>query len=618
MSGILITTLVVFISVGSGSLLMRRFDLTFLERVAYGGALGLGVLAYAVFALGLLHLLGRWLWLPVVVMGVFALFGWRALLKDFRFACPILHKRDYLTPLFRGFIAALLLLSLVMVWLPPDANDWDGVAYHLAAPKIHLRNGGIEPIPFIHQSNFPALLDMLFMWGLWAKGESCAKAFHWWMWVLTLLAAGAFAVRAGGRGEWTALMLAATPVALWQAGVAYIDLSTTLYVACAAFVLHRAASGKDARLLWLAGGLMGFALGTKYTALMNWGLLGLMGLVWFARMRRWSGVRTLVMAGMVALVIGSPWYIKNYFYTGNPVYPFAYELFGGRNWSQANADAYRGDQLKFGLGREPYQLLLLPWNMTAHPGVFADPLAVPVDGKYYYLGVSGAAYLAGLFVPVATGLPVGVGWLGGFALFNTLGWFYLMQQVRYLLPIYPLLAVMATARLDSGVRWLRTLFGTLLILQGAYCLWLFGQVYLPRVSEALHDREAYLRARIQPYAALEYLNQHTPPDAKIITYDEPRCFYLDREYIWGDPGHHRLIPYEQLNSASHLRATLSGMGFTHVLINRRFWPAEPSEAWRLQIEQAIREGMLELVFSAKGEEVYRIDPGEISKEGVID
>lgn len=595
---------------GSGSLFLRRFSLSFVERFAYGGALGLGVLAYLVFALGLLHLLGTWLLLPVGLMAVPALIGWRILLQEFHFACPLLHRRDYLTPLFRALTAALLLLSLVMVWLPPDANDWDGMAYHLAVPKIHLRHGGIEFIPFIHQSNFPALLDMLFLWGLWANGEGCAKAFHWWMWVFTLLGTGAFVARLGGRGEWAALMLAATPVAIWQAGAAYIDLSTTLYVAFAVFVLYRAASERDNRWLWLTGGLMGFALGTKYTALMNWGVLGLVGLAWFARMRWAAGVRTLITAGILALLIGSSWYVKNYITTGNPVYPFAYEIFGGRNWSQTNADAYRGDQLRFGLGREPYQLLLLPWNITAHPEAFADPLAVPINGHYYLLGTSGAAYLAGLFLPAATGLPAGTGWLGGFALATTLGWFYLMQQVRYLLPIYPLLAVLATARLDSRVRWLQVLFGSLLVLQSIYCIWLFGQAYLPRIPEALRDREAYLRAKIQPYAAIEYLNNNTPLDAKIITYDEPRCFYLNRDYIWGDPGHHRLILYERLNSADEFVKTLLQMGFTHVLINRRFWPSESTETWRLLIEQAIREGMLEQVFSAKGEEVYWIRSGD--------
>jgi hypothetical protein len=608
--GLLITFLVVLAAAGSGSVLLRRFDLVPLERFVYGGALGLGLLSYTVFVLGLLHLLGYWLLLPVVLMAITAIRGWRILLQDFHFACPILHKRDYLTPLLRMLIAALLLISLVMVWLPPDANDWDGIAYHLAAPKIHLRNGGIGYIPFIHQSNFPALLDTLYMWGLWANGEACAKAFHWWMWLLTLLGTSAFVARLGGRGEWAMLMLAATPVAIWQAGVAYIDLSTTLYVALSVFALYRCAQDKNTRWLLLAGVMMGFALGTKYTALLNWGVLGLVGLAQLIRMRWWVGVRTLVIAGILALAIGSPWYIKNFLYTGNPVYPFAYEIFGGRNWSQANADAYRGDQLKFGLGREPYQLLLLPWNMTTHPQAFVDPLAVPIGERYYLLGTSGAAYLAGLYMPVASGLPPGIGWLAGFALLNTVGWFYLMQQVRYLLPIFPLLAVFAVCRLHLQPLWLRTSFLGLLIAQSLYCLWLFGTVYVGRVPEALQDRAAYLRARIQPYTALEFLNQNTPPGAKVITYDEPRCFYLDRDYIWGDPGHHRLIPYERFQNASQLMEGLKRMGFTHVLINRRFWPAQPQESWRIQIEQAIQEGMLQLIFSAKGEEVYAISKTE--------
>ena len=72
-----------------------------------------------------------------------------------------------------------------------------------------------------------------------------------------------------------------------------------------------------------AGAMMGFALGIKYLA-----LLPLVFLAGLALMRKLPLRGTLAFV-MVAVVIGSPWYIKNVVWMRNPVYPFAYSIFPG-------------------------------------------------------------------------------------------------------------------------------------------------------------------------------------------------------------------------------------------------------------------------------------------------
>lgn len=184
---------------------------------------------------------------------------------------------------------------------------------------------------------------------------------------------GLFAA-AGRVGRVGRALVLGAPAFLWQMFSAYADLATALYASLGVFALAYAMQEGSRRWLWASGVLMGFALATKYTALLTAGLWGVVGLVWLLRAGQSELTPTLVGAGLLAGVIGAPWYLRNYLWTGNPVYPFAYEIFGGKNWSQAQADAYRNDQLKFGLGREPAQLLLAPWNLSASPAPFADPI----------------------------------------------------------------------------------------------------------------------------------------------------------------------------------------------------------------------------------------------------
>jgi 4-amino-4-deoxy-L-arabinose transferase-like glycosyltransferase len=422
------------------------------------------------------------------------------------------------------------------VRLPPDGNEWDALAYHLAFPKLYLQAGRMAEIPFMHQSYFPPLQDMLYLWGLSVAGESAAKVTHWAVGMLTVLGAAGFLQRRGVSGAWGAVLILGAPAFLWQMFSAYADLATALYASLGMFALAYAVQEGSRRWLWLSGALMGFALATKYTALLTAGLWGLVGLVWLIRAGRAKLIPTLVGAGLLAGAIGAPWYIRNAVWTGNPVYPFAYEIFGGKNWSQAQADAYRNDQLKFGLGREPAQLLLAPWNLTANPAPFTDPIGARVGERVFLLPSLGVGVLAMPSLWLSGGLTQGAGYLLAFTGLHTVGWFYLMQQVRYWLLLLPILAGGGLASAARAAGWLRLSYAGLLALQAGFTLWLMASVYLPVLPLALRDRDAYLDRRLQIYPAVRFLNEQTPPDAGVILLDETRGYYLQRRYLWGNAG----------------------------------------------------------------------------------
>src|SRR5205085_10546311 len=72
-----------------------------------------------------------------------------------------------------------------------------------------------------------------------------------------------------------------------------------------------AGEGPGVRWALLAGILSGFALGTKATALVQFGLLGL-ALAWITvRSREHRSWVPVVAFELAAVIIGSPWYIKS-------------------------------------------------------------------------------------------------------------------------------------------------------------------------------------------------------------------------------------------------------------------------------------------------------------------
>jgi hypothetical protein len=84
----------------------------------------------------------------------------------------------------------------------------------------------------------------------------------------------------------------------------------------------------------------------------------------------------------------------------------------------------------------------------------------------------------------------------------------------------------------------------------------------------LVPRDAYLETNSECYRVSQWVNKVTPARAKLALYSEPRGFYLDRDYLWADPGHSRLIEYDKIKSPQDLLDAYSRLGVTHVLYHQ--------------------------------------------------
>jgi hypothetical protein len=95
------------------------------------------------------------------------------------------------------------------------------------------------------------------------------------------------------------------------------------------------------------------------------------------------------------------------------------------------------------------------------------------------------------------------------------------------------------------------------------------------VALGLTNSSAYIQTGFPAYPAMEFLNTRTPKDAGVVFYGEPRDFYCDRSYMWGESGHGVVIPYEFMPTPLTLKNWLLARGIRYVYIDFNAAPVGP-------------------------------------------
>lgn len=584
MIGVLITAAFALGWMGIGRSLADRFLSERDAALAAGvsGLLGLGFAGLVTFPIGIMPSGFRW---GVFIVALIAAAGWIRLLRGLprlKFGIP----PGVGGALWGGTLLAVL-FALAGVIAPSTSLDWDSLAYHLAIPKIWLAAGQIERIGFIHHSNFPFVVDNLFVWGeLWG-GASGAKAFS-----LAFLVFGCLAIYGLARerygshaGGWAALCFATVPVVLWESGTAYIDVAHGLFAGLGAALLL---DDRRERGWWVIPALfLGFAIGSKYTGIGSYLAAGLVLIIGSIGPRAVKTPAYLVAcAAFVPLLVGMPWYVKNAVWTGNPVFPFFYERLGGQNWSDFNAKIYREEQQTFGvpgLSNAPSAIAGLAYQ----PGRYNNPspkLVVTPQGASGAQGFPTGAIGVALWVAGLAWLFSGRGrsiegrWLAWIGVSLVL-WLGLSQQSRYIVSLAPILAVLAggaVVRLRAG-----PLVAGVIGLNGLYTLYMLHTATVADQLKVALGQESptdYQKRRVPFYNPAQRLNE-LAKGGKVALYDEVFGYLLDVPYLWANPGHTTEYGYEAMNSGDELAERLKELGVTHVYLSLLFQDPSFKERW---------------------------------------
>ena len=582
---------------------------SFLERAVFGASVGLGATSYLVLAVGLAGALYPWVIIALLV--ALAAVSWRDLgnllagvargVRSF-FAGPASVGAAAAT----GFLLIMLLLAILGALAPSSANDWDGLSYHLAVAKLYTQAHRIYYIGWLSHSNFPFTLEMLYAAGLALDGQAAAKLFHTLSAILLALAMVAFGGAHWERrhGALAAVIFLAAPVVAWEATAGLNDLATGLFTLLSLYAFINWWSERGAGWLTLSAVLCGLAIGVKMTALVLLAFLVVAAFYHRAATQRQgigTAIRTAAIFLAIAAAVGSPWYVRSYLWTGNPVYPFFYNLFDGKYWTAEAARFYRQEQLGFGMGHGPLALLLLPWNLTMYAHMFSNFPQRPL--LYTSISPLLLALLPGLLF--LGKLDRRVKFLLIYSLVALLAWFELSQQLRYAIPTLPALSLCAgfagSELLRRAQKELRAIVVIALALVGVVSLSIQGLLVADGIPVILgrESQAAYLTRTLDGLYSMAAVINELPPGSKVIMYGETRGLYFDTPYMWGNH-HHNMIQYERLavgrptGGRAGLMRVYRKLGVTDVLMTGYFLEAVKTRQSDLGelLDDALQQRML--------------------------
>ncbi len=562
------------VSAGMGCLVLIKTRVRFAgfaELLIFSLNIGFGILSLSVFALCALQRLSPMaVYLLLSACAISAILGWRLSWASCRDASLPRHGiRGW--DCGAGFLLLILLVgALVTVLTPAFGND--ALSYHLGVPKLYLAGGGFAFIPGNLFSNYPLGGEMLFLIALVLNGDVLAKGIHFSMALLTLAAMWQFARQylPESTPRVLPLLLFLSIPSVWvTATMAYTDLFLAADSFLAVYAYVNWSSRKQTAWLALCAVMTGLGAGSKYGGLFL-PFLGCLAVLAADYRNRTRTSRTLIHLAtfmLITLAVGGAFYLKNWSLTGNPLYPFFYRIFGGRGWDADQARRYDLFLHSLGMGRGWIDYFLLPWNISFYARMHSPQ----------FDGVLGPTFI--LTLPFLAGIrkiPWTLKVLLVYAASTFLFWAVSAQQIRYLIPVFPPLAV-AVGYIIGRFRHRKPLLALIglfvcigLCVNGYHLSGEYRSINPHRYVLGEEDRDTFLSRIIPAYPLFQYINAQLQPDAKIfLIYMKNLGFLCDRPY-YSDAIFESHMLQAMLSRADSPEAVvhlLKRKQFTHILFD---------------------------------------------------
>lgn len=570
-----------------------------LEMVAFQLALGMGVLSVGVLVVGWMGWLGTRLALILLALGLIGfrnhirewLRGWSGIVDGF-------GASDRLERFARWLSFWLIGLNGIQALAPP--LKWDSLVYHLELPRRYIEAGSIHYLSDNLFNGQPQLAEMMYTWAMALRSGSTAAVLGWTVGVTAIMGVAGFSGRLlGNRSKWMAAAILLSGASISRSlSWAYVDLWVLLFGLAVTVILVQPDERKPLRRVVLAGVFSGFAISTKYSAaiLLPIGAVLLMiewlGVVSFkgvplsrsaedsrGRLSRTTGSGREVTKiisypaafGLAALLTASPWVLKNYFMTGNPIYPYFFEA---RDVDALRQLFYAGDAPQ----RNVLDSLLIPFKATIY-GIEGGP---SFNTSISVLPLALLPFLLVGWRSLTKELRNTLAKLGLIALVAWMIWgagshaAIALNRSRHYYAAFPALTVLACAGYLIGVRlesarvrtgWiLKGLVLFVLILSGVGETLTFAGTNPLRVIAGVDSEGQYLADQLGWYGPTMDAINRLPPESRVYFLWEPRAYYcrvecspdviLDRWWHLN----------RTVGDAQRIAASIRAAGFTHVLI----------------------------------------------------
>lgn len=505
-------------------------------------------------------------------------------------------------------LAALVISVIILSSVPPVSKD--ALTHHLAVPKLYIKNSGIYEIPQLIVSYYPMNLDLLYVIPLYFNNDIIPKYIHFSFALFTALLIFYYLRKRIDAlyAFFGMLLFLSLPVIIKLSITVYVDLGLIFFsTASLVSLFNWIENNFKFKYLLLSAVSCGLALGTKYNGLIVLFLLTLF--VPFVYLRKGHitisrkissstqvkaiGFGTVFM--LVSLIVFSPWMIRNYIWTKNPLYPLYDHVFNSdkvdqiietKATSEATADAIKSDVhlshfslRKILYGETWWQIALIPVRIFFEG---RDDTPQYFDGKLnpllLFLPLFAFVGLKRTPSILRTEKKIMLAFILLFILFV---FFEKEMRIRWIAPVIPPLVLLSAfglhniysrflGRFSSITGRICSIFVSLILI-----LMLWSNVTYIRDQFNLVDPLSYLTGRIgrdefiekfrHEYPAIQFVNNNLSTNAKILcVFMGNRLYYSDRNMVFNEELFRKTVKQSRLAKTVFLG--LEREGITHLLI----------------------------------------------------
>lgn len=560
------------------------------------------------------------------------------------------HRKESIIRLVFISILIFILGSVIVLTLVPPVSR-DALTHHLAVPKLWIQNNGFCELPWIVYSYYPMNLDLLYLIPLSFGNDTIPKLIHFCFSILTAHLIFSYLKKKTGilYGLMGAILFLSLPVIIKLSITAYVDLGL-IYFSFASIILllKWKDSGYPMRTLVMAGVCCGLALGTKYNGMISFLLIACLVPVIRLRSQRSKSeknqdklllqLRALGNGAVfvfAALAVFSPWMIKNYRLTENPVYPLYDAVFNDHQQlldepnpliepiSKTNSKNRLNHFVlrKLIYGETPLQTALIPIRIFFQ-GKDNDPKHF--DGKLNPF----LLLLPLLLFPGRKKIPcdriediiVFTVFTASYILFVFL---QIDMRIRWVGPAIPGMVILSILGLENIVSYAKSklsrghvsliassslaTFFLMLTINGHYLKTQFDVVMPFSYLSGKIEKAQYIERYRKEYPVIQYANKTLPDNAILLgIFMGNRSYYIDNKIIFNNNLLYDLA--KQARSHGWIATNLASKGVTHLMIQNELFQrqiAERLDAMQTRKLIAFLDQSTVMLYSKNGYSLYQ-------------
>ncbi len=525
----LLTLLFLFSLLGWGSLILPRVlaaRRSFINRLLIALVTGCGFLYVISVLLASVHLY-RQLPLLVLICGgaILAILQVPNWYRDTKARLQTLSDWKLSDRILLAFWTTVLGFQIVCGWTP--LIFYDTLVYHLQVPAQYMQHGGFTFLKWNVLTDSPLALQLSLGGSLALDRDgSVCKLIITVFSCLMSVGAAQLARPAGRRAALIAGLLTSSYAGFWVFHtLGAFDLAlATLTVLGALWLRHALQPGESLARILPAVASLGLVFASRYQSVIGTGIvIVVLSLeAWFRHrnVRQILRVAGVLSVGFVFAIL--PWIVKNVIYTGNPVFPLLYGLFGGGEWSLAQERVLHAVVLGSPwMSLSPTKQLLAPFNLLISHSVsrvsgylllFTGMIAIrnrSPEPAFTWAVLGFAGLIVWSFFHPAFGLTL--------LRFNAVSILFLTVAGS---------CVLADRRIARGAGV------SVAVVVCAFSLWigisdLMKFISVDQLVTASNERMNFQRLNIPAWDVFEYANIHLDPqEHKVVLIGETRGFHL--------------------------------------------------------------------------------------------